>query len=118
MIDKYVEWSGSTAGLSGWTAVPHYERGELAAVAVMRGTEIHFAVNPAWRRRLFPRSLARKFLAPLIDERGFLTTRSVDPSFTRFLARIGFVPTWTEGIIQHYMLTGIPFAQGEKACRL
>ena len=113
MIDQYREWSGSTGvPFDDWEAIGHHEQNELVAVAMLRGTEIHFAVAPNWRGRLIQRGRTRAFLAPLIERHGFLTTRSSDGQAHRFLKRLGFVETWAEGPIQHYMLIGLPFSGG------
>lgn len=118
MIQEYREWSGvGDVPLADWEAVGHYEQGELAAVAMLRGLEIHFAVKPSWRRRLIQRDRTRAFLLPLIERMGFLTTRSEGGKSRAFLKRLGFVETWAEGPIQHYMLTGLPFSRGETSYR-
>jgi hypothetical protein len=80
---------------------------------MMKGTEIHFAAAPEWRGTVFTRRRAREFLRPLIGIYGFLTTRSLaaDASTALFLQRIGFVLTWTELGIHHWMLTALPFGK-------
>lgn len=113
MREAFEAWSGLPPGsVEGWEFIPHKEAGELAAVAALRGTEIHFAVAPGWRHRVIQRSRTRAFLAPLIERAGFLTTRSNDMKHDRFLTGLGFVRTWSEGAMNHYMLTELPFGEG------
>ena len=120
MRAEFEQWASLEHGEidgSEWEPVGHREAGELVAVAMLKGTEIHFAVKPSWRRRLIQRDRTRAFLAPLMERAGFLSTRSVDETARDFLNRLGFVPTWREGRIQHYMLCGLPFGQGDDSCR-
>ncbi len=93
----------------GWEFVPYPAEGEPQAVAALRGTEIHFAVHPDWRRRLLARDRIREFLFPLMDKRGYLTTRRLTSHSDDFITRLGFAHTWDEGEIAHYMLTRLPF---------
>lgn len=97
--------------LEEWDAVEHLVDGQLAASAIVKGTEIHFAIAPAHRRRLIRKENTRAFLAPLIERRGFLTTRlKVEHAAERrFVERIGFVPTWSDGQFQYYLLDRLPF---------
>jgi hypothetical protein len=114
VIDLYREWSGiGPASLDGWEMVPHLEQGEVVAIAALHGTEIHFVAAPSWRGRVIQRDRTRAFLSPLLERRGFLTTRSMDGESARFLRRLGFTHMWTEGLIQHWMLTALPFGRGE-----
>lgn len=113
--EQFARWSGLPASmrvdLRSWEAVPLTIDGETAGVAALDGTEIHFALAPTWRRRAITRFRARKFLAPLMDRIGFLTTRAIDPTpaQSRFLAGLGFERTRVDGEIHHYMLAALPF---------
>lgn len=97
------------AALSGWEAVPLVLDGQLAACAIVRGPEIHFACHAAHRRRFTARRV-RAFLAPLIARHGYLTTRvrAGRAAPARFVARIGFAPTWSDGTFDYYLLAGEP----------
>ena len=71
MIEQFAQWAGldlADATLAGhltrWTLHPGFINGEQACIAIMSGSEIHFAVAPEWRRRLILRAhLKRKGLA-------------------------------------------------------
>lgn len=104
----FERWSGVPTGtVDGWEFVPFVVKDKPVAIAAIGGVEIHFAVDPEWRRRLINRSRTRSFLAPLLSRRGYLTTRVAgDDDFVR---RIGFVPTWDDGTIRHYILFKTPF---------
>lgn len=82
-----------------------------AATAIVKGTEIHFAIREEHRGRLIRRGNTRRFLAPLLERRGFLTTRLTieDNERRRFIERIGFKPTWADGRFQYFLLDRLPF---------
>ena len=117
LLGLFLTWgSGPLAPTAGmlrgqWRPVALTEGGECAAVALLRGTEIHFAAAPAWRGRLITRARTRAFLAPLMEPLGFLTTRSTGDGPDAFLTRMGFIRTWDEGPIKHWMLTALPFGK-------
>ena len=117
MIEKFIEWSGLEptpeviGGLArDWTMHPHIVGGEVRAIAAVSGSEIHFAISPAWRHRVIARHRAREFLAPLFNKYGFLTTRA-EPSDNHiaFLSRLGFQRTYFDGKVDHFMLCALPF---------
>lgn len=108
------QWSGlgDWVPVDGWTFVPLVEGGALLLVAAVMGTEIHVAVAPEHRCRVITRRRCREFLGPLMERRGYLTTRAVcGTGKERFLHRLGFKLTHTTGGIDHYMLTALPFAK-------
>lgn len=110
------EWA---AYLDGWEKVPLEIDGEVVGVAVIDGTEIHFALKPDWRGRAITRARTREFLAPLIARRGYLTTRATkpQPEQREFLRRLGFRNTWTQQDgTEHYMLTCLPFDRRNMPC--
>lgn len=116
LLGLFIAWRGlppdaARRHLRAWRPVPLIEHGEVAAIALLQGTEIHFAAAPAWRGRLVNRGRTRAFLAPLMEPLGFLTTRSTGDADTDFLARLGFVETWREGDTTHWMLTALPFGR-------
>lgn len=96
--------------LSDWDAVPVDIDGEHVATAIVKGTEIHFALVSDWRPE-GTRGRIRDFLAPLMERRGFLTTRvRLDrPHEQRFVQRLGFAPTWNDENFRYFMLSGLPF---------
>jgi hypothetical protein len=108
------ETGENVAGLfSGWEIVYHKERGDKTAAALLKGTEVHFIVNPAWRKRLMTRAKIRAFLEPLLTRRGMLLTRSLkDAEAARqFITRIGFRHTWSDDTFDYYILTELPYGR-------
>ena len=96
-----------------WAVVPYFVGDQHAATALVKGTEIHFGVVPAFRRKLILRSRTREFLRPMFERLGFLTTRvqlySHDKK--RFVERLGFKPTWADDQFQYYLLGRLPYAR-------
>lgn len=108
----FESWTGMPAhSLNGWEAYGHYSGDELAAIAVLDGAEIHFAIAPEHRHRVIVRHRTREFLAPLLDRRGYLTTRTQHGTQSRFLERLGFTHTWRCEHFDHYMLGALPFSK-------
>ncbi len=109
-----LERAGIAAAFHDWAEVEHIERGTVAAVAVLKGCEIHFVVSPLWRGRLIRRANTRAFLAPLLAAAGgMLTTRILHSSHASadFVRRIGFVPTWRDALFTYFALTRAPFSR-------
>lgn len=104
-----LDWSH----MPGWALWPVVVNGEAVATMAQRGTEIHFVIDPAWRRRLLTRKLIRTFLAPHMERYGFLTTRVMPTDFRArvFVERLGFLRTWHDGTLDHYMLTALPYSR-------
>ena len=99
-----------TSLLLDWEVVPGYVDGQHAATAIVKGSEIHFGLVPEFRRRV-TRGRVREFLRPLLERRGFLTTRVLLASRDkqRFVERVGFRPTWSDGAFQYYLLGELPW---------
>jgi hypothetical protein len=119
VIRTFIEWAGLPKGsrdlLRGWSICPLYRNKELAGIAIVSGTEIHFACAPEQRHVLIQRTRAREFLRPLMERRGFLTTRVYHGDGAdkrkRFIERLGFVHTHSETCWDHYMLSDLPFGK-------
>lgn len=117
MQRDFAQWSGLPASttdlLLGWELVPLWRKGVVVGMAILNGTEIHFAVAPTHRHLAIQRHRAREFLLPLMERRGYLTTRSdqSDEAARRFLTRMGFKHTWNDGQFDHYMLSELPFGK-------
>jgi hypothetical protein len=96
-----------------WEVVPGYIDGKHAATAVLKGTEIHFGIVPEFRRKAILRSRTQEFLRPMLERRGFLTTRVLRTSTAqkRFVERVGFKPTWADETFQYYLLGQVPFVR-------
>ena len=112
--ERFTAWSSlPPVEMAGWQMVPWEVNGRTIGVAATSGTEIHFAVDPQWRTRAMTRERVRQFLAPLIEKRGYLTTRAIDPTQPQrdFLRKLGFDMTHEHDSIEHFMLSGLPFAK-------
>lgn len=101
------------AVFDGWDVVPGYIDGQHAATAIVKGTEIHIALVPQFRTSAVLRQRTQEFLRPMFERLGFLTTRVAVTATKqkRFVERVGFKPTWTDGIFQYYLLGELPFAR-------
>ena len=95
--------------IEGWEVVPLIHHGEHMATAILKGTEIHFAIRPEYQRRLIKREISRSFLKPMFDRMGFLTTSLHRTQQMKFVERFGFAPTWSDGQVQYYILADLPF---------
>ena len=112
--ERFVAWSNlPPTEMAGWQMVPWEVNGRTIGMAATSGTEIHFAVDPRWRTKAMTRDRVRQFLAPLIERRGYLTTRAINPTQEQraFLAKIGFDMTHEQDQIEHFMLSALPFSQ-------
>ena len=99
-----------------WTALQFPNSGSPQAIAIVAGSEIHFAVPKEHRKRVIQRDRTRKFLAPLFDRYGYLTTSVMHGNFAaeEFIKRLGFVETWADRMCTHFMMTRLPF-ENDKA---
>jgi hypothetical protein len=97
--------------LETWEAVPVLLEGEHVGSAIVNGTEIHFALVPDWRPGASMRGRIREFLTPLLERRGFLTTRvrHERPAEKQFVQRVGFKSTWKDAQFEYYLLGCLPF---------
>ena len=108
----FEQWSNMPYNsLDSWEFHPYQVESIVKAIAAIQGTEVHFAIDPDWRNQVIRRSNTREFLAPLIGRRGYLTTRSVAGQHSKFLSRLGFVLTRTDGAVDYYMMTDLPFGK-------
>lgn len=115
MRETFIQWNDldgwvSPSMLAGHEFHDYIVDGDPVATAMIKGTEIHFAVDPKWRGRLIQRQRAREFLSPLLERNGFLTTTTDGIKSAKFLAALGFVETWCEGPYVHHMLCTLPFS--------
>lgn len=98
-------------GLTGWELVPLVVGGERVATTAIQGTEVHFALDPGCRPRSSWRGAVRAHFAPLLARRGYLTTRVARERVAqqRFVQRVGFRATWSDGEVTYYLLATLPF---------
>lgn len=78
------------AGLEGWEIEPRRIDGDIIGVTIVRGAEFHFVTFGP--RKAFPFSLVVDCLQPIIDQHGFVRTRTPteDLRQCRFNLLIGF----------------------------
>lgn len=102
--------------LHDWEAVPGYIDGVQVAAIIKKGTEVHFAISHEHRGKTINRRRAREFLAPLLEEMGYLTTKLLHKykGQQRFIERIGFKKTWSDDRFNYFMLTELPFERKSK----
>jgi len=94
-------------------ALRHYEHrffvnqaGELLGTVFNRGPEVHMYVREGARgRAITPRKLDMIF-STMLAEYGYVTTRVRSGSDKiAFVTRMGFTPTWSDGLFDYFILT-------------
>ena len=101
-----VDENTARAALTSWDVVDY---GGAAAI-LHDGAEVHLFVAPEWRGKLLRRDNVRKYIQPLLEKHGFLTTRLPTNSHNRrFVEKLGFKHTRTDGRQDFFMLTETPF---------
>lgn len=87
-------------------------QGEKIVGVLLKGTEAHLLVAPAWRQRMLPTRAVRRFAELLIDEAGgMLTTRVLHAASgpQEFVKRLGFTRTWSDEAFDYFALCAPPF---------
>lgn len=94
-----------------WDVLPFEVDGQHVWTMVAKGTEVHFALVQGWRPKLGMRNAVREFVRPVFDRHGFLTTRvrHGSPAQKKFVERIGFKRTWSDGSFEYFLLGTLPF---------
>jgi len=94
-----------------WTAIPIFIDDVHAASAVIKGTEIHFAICEDWKPKACYRGRIKEFFADLLKEKSYLTTRVPHGRVKQkaFVQRLGFKPTWSDDKVDYFMLSTVPF---------
>lgn len=101
-----------------WTLFPIMVEGRHVGTLACKGTEVHVALIEGWRPRGSYRGLIRYMLAPLFAVLGFLTTKlrlGDHAKQERFITRLGFRKTWSDGDFQYYLLAAMPFEKRNKS---
>lgn len=80
--------------LPGWELVPVMHDGALAAVLMVKEAEVHVAALPQFRGKWLSRKKLVIILKPILDRRGYLTTRVMPDNHAghAFVRRLGFTP--------------------------
>ena len=99
-----------------WEAHDYVVGDEVVGTAMTKGTEIHFALDENKRLKAMRRAPMREAIKPILDRFGFLTTRiligHVDQA--RFVTRVGFEKTWSDGRFDYYLLANLPYERKAK----
>jgi hypothetical protein len=94
--------------LEGWTIEPVERDGVLVGAFVTRGPELHFATFsvPGGKPVAFSLRLIREHLEPLIEQYGFVRTRTPKDATRqhRFNERMGFVAEGESEFFIHYRM--------------
>ena len=111
MSESYVE-----SILSDWESHDYVVDGEVVGTAMLKGTEIHFALNPEKYKKALRREPMREAIKPLFERMGFLTTRILMDYYeqARFVKRVGFEKTWSDGRFDYYLLANLPYERKAK----
>lgn len=97
----------------GWETRPIRVGGTYYGDVMLQGNEIHVAIDPKHRRRSWSRRVVRAFFLPLLEEKKFLTTRSVPNDSTEpFIRRLGFVQTNEDANFRYWWCDSLPFEKG------
>lgn len=117
LLQPFCEMAGGFAAsiFDGWDVIPAYVANKHVATAIRKGAEIHLFVLPQHRLQVLMRGRMQRFIEPLMEEFGFLTTRVLheQKGQQKFVERVGFKPTWQDSQFQYYMLGRLPFARSE-----
>lgn len=98
--------------LAGWECIEHFQGGDVAGIAIIKGTEFHCELFPGFKLK---RKEMRAFLRPLFERHGFLTTRvaHADVANQRFNKVFGFERTWSDDTFHYFLMAELPFGKGE-----
>lgn len=107
--EKYLEGLGfPLEGLDGWKIEVAKRAGVDVAIVATKGTEIHFVSLS--EGKAMSRLNTREFLAPLLDEYGYATTRvPIAVTNHKLRERLGFTQTWHDANFTYWVLTEMPF---------
>lgn len=99
-----------------WESHDYVVNGESVGTAMIKGTEIHFALDPNHYKTAMRRGPMREAIKPLFDRIGFLTTRILigHKDQARFVERVGFEKTWSDGRFDYYLLANLPYERKAK----
>jgi hypothetical protein len=94
---------------SDWEEVRGFVGDERVATAYLRGSEVHFIVDVAWRCKAIQKDRLITFLKDLLDQAGYLTTRVQRDRYAqaRFVRRLGFTKTWSDDNFDYFFLGSI-----------
>ena len=97
--------------LKGWEIRPIMDDDIIVGEIMLHGSEIHVAFSKTFRSRgLFKkRNKVAAFFGRLLDEKKFLTTKSLKGDSTEpFIKRLGFVKTKSDARFNYWWLDRLP----------
>jgi hypothetical protein len=114
MQDEGLTYRDAFDYLEGWSPIPYAENGVHMATLIRKGAEVHFAAFKQYRGKgyITARRL-RKFLQPILDEMGFLTTKLALGEPDAFIRRLGFAQIGETASHRIYMLNEITPLKGK-----
>lgn len=103
------------AGLEGWEIVPREIDGEIIGATLTRGPEFHFVTFGF--RKSFPAVLIEECLQPIIDQHGFVQTKTPkeDMRQRRFNLLIGFHAEGEDEFYTYFRMERLSLHRG-KSC--
>lgn len=112
LVESYLTSLGVT-DLPGWTITEAQRNGRAAGFVLTNGSEIHIA--PMDRGESLSRRNIHQFIAPLLQEFGYVTTRVplLETDHSLFL-RVGFKQTWADLNFTYWALTELPYPRRSK----
>lgn len=108
MADEGLSYAQAREALEGYEAIPFVEDGKHMATLIQRNAEVHFAGFKQYRGKgqITARRL-RTFLLPILQQRGFLTTKLAKGEPDVFIRKLGFKKIGESPSHRIYMLTRI-----------
>jgi hypothetical protein len=112
LVDYLQSIGASPDSLAGWSIKVAQRSGLDVAFVCTLGTEIHFV------SLVGPRAMSRKniaqFMAPLIAEYGYATTRvSIDETNHKLREHLGFVESWSDNQYRYFICTELPYTRSD-----
>lgn len=98
------------ASLNGWKAEVAQRAGEDVGLVLTKGCEIHFVIFDPLAHRAMSRKNTLKFLKPVFEEFGYVTTRvPIAETDHTLRERLGFTFAWQDERFTYWTLTELPF---------
>ena len=98
--------------LPGWTIKIAQRNGLDVGFVLTNGSEMHIA--PMDRGESLSRRNIHKFIVPMLEEFGYVTTRTPPDGIDySWLTRVGFKQTWSDARFVYWALTELPYQRGK-----
>lgn len=112
LVDYLHSIGASPDSLDGWSIKVAQRGGVDCAFVCTLGPEIHFV------SLVGPRAMSRKnitqFMAPIIAEYGYATTRvSIAETDHKLREHLGFVESWSDNNYRYFICTELPYKRND-----